>query len=158
MPVEACSDDEEIGGDAGRRGAETSGSESDGPEDGQGAVNPKKPEREAKGKAKAKAKGRAQGKRKVAKEPAGAAEKEELKLCLGHCGQKKLPQTEFHKDQRKCKCCGNDEKRFKRICEDQEELEWFTNLKSKNPKDTNKLLKHTANITSRRRVRRSSAC
>ena len=126
--VHACSDDEAVGNapSSGTEDADDVADEMKGQERGKAAV---------KRGAKAVPKGKAAGKRKGkpgSAPPATSSFQDVLQECTGHCGKKKAF-DEFYKDQRRCKACGNDDKRFARICNDQRQNDWFSCLKKESP-------------------------
>ena len=63
-----------------------------------------------------------------------------MKQCKGHC-RKSLPSQDFHADQSRCKLCMSSHRRFKRLCQQQHEEEWFDDLEKTDPKAAHALLR-----------------
>jgi len=73
-------------------------------------------------------------------EPAADEASGKNQRCKGHCG-KLLEVKLFNKDQKKCKVCVNDVKRFGRVLKDQGESEWFEELQANQPKSAQSVLR-----------------
>lgn len=70
----------------------------------------------------------------------GDEQDDATRKCRGHCGRE-LPLTDFNADQKRCKSCWNERRRFSRLAAKQGQAQWFEELENNDPKAASAVLK-----------------